>query len=1851
MFRRTGSTSRGWGRGGRAAIAAALTALLVLLGVSPAHAAGPAVLSIEITPVDAVTGVTLTTAGSGQNNNRLAYRIGYSCSVAECTGAVVALPAIETDPTYGQFRLHRYVTWTPPAGGGATIANNVTTGTTVQLGNVAAGTSSTFLVVYERDIDSSAPGLVPGSYFPNGYQIQRSATITSPNATAAVTATAPAVTWQTGVAAPAITTSGATTTRPDTDMTYSIGMSDGCMFHRGSGRWTSNGSLVCAESYTVVDRLPAQAVFVSETGGGVYDSVTHTVTWTKTGATAAGGWGAPATGGWTFGYGYNPRTVTVRYPASAFPEGAGGADFVVPVTNNVDVSVTYLDDAATVKTATNTFSHDVVRVEPFGRSDQTKIGNTDQIVSGTRYVDVPPDTTGLTCPAGGRDDWNRVCTPGQPVPAFATRTDRSWTIDTANRGNVAGVATVVDNDLGNSSVRVRRVTTTGGTGSPTIDWTITDGTATTSGTTTATTYTAPTGWWLTAATVTSGSLAGPNLLPSQNASTVFRVVFGYDVPVGSQLFTWNNSATATMTYPGQPQITPIQVASSGAVTFRDTPKVTAPVIPPAFGATFVGTPVVEGGGQVVPGGKVTFAVRGSTANIPAARDVSPQYVFIAPAGWAVVPNSATFDPATIPAGVTYTYKTVTVAGVSRQAVIASWPTGATFGKNGNWPTMNVVASPTFAVAAGTNSTATTWAGDSRNVYDPTATTWIGKVVDATDVDGDGNTSEAFASVGSVAVQVSGTSRLDVVKEICVEDAGGACTWVSNPDIVVGVDPDATDIAYRVTLRNGGNTTLAGVVGYDVLPWVGDARGSTFAETLSSVTSASSGLTLTYSSSTNPCRTEVLPTNPGCATGWAAAASGANAIRAELAGSLAPGASASFEFSATVVPGAPADAIACNSVAVDSSSTLPGEPRAVCATTQEADLSISVPDRLPLQAGRPGTVPFTVTNLGGSVAAPATVEIEVPAGIRITSLTPAGWLCEAASSEPDGSVLGPVTLSCDAVDGTGTARSLALGVPDALDLPAVIPDASLVGDDTCFPAVVSGLMSDPVLSNNDDSACFAVVEADALLSITKDDGLTEASIGDTLTYTLDVSNLLAGESLGAVTVTDVLPDGVTFLAASSGGTVSDQGAPDADGFQPGGTVTWTLASLAPAGVPDADGETPTGAAGSTSSVTVTVRVLQSAETLDELVNDATAAAADPASPDDLLEDADGDTDALVHTPAISIVKSADVTTYDAVGDTISYGFRVTNSGDVTLTGVNVIEEAFTGSGTLPVVSCAVTTLAPGAFVDCTASYEIEQGDLNRGTLVNAASATGTPPAGLTAPASGTSTVTVTAVRTSTLGLVKTATPTTADAAGDTISYSFAVTNTGNVTVSDAEIVEGAFTGDPGELTAITCPTGAIAPAATVTCTATYELTQADVDAGTVSNTATATASAPTGVTDPVSASSTATVTIAPDASLAIVKSASPGTLIVGQTVTYSFVVTNTGNVTLAGVDVTETAFTGSGTMSAIGCDAAATSLAPDAQTVCSATYLITQDDVDAATLGNTAVAAGTSPSGAVSSDPSTVTLPFAQAPAVGIVKTADVAGVSAADEDIEYRFRVTNTGNVTMTDVEVIDEDFSGAGALGAISCPLDTLLPGQFTVCTADYTVTQDDIDAGGLENTASAEALAPSATLPTASTDSSLVLPFIGTMELHLVKTGTGVDTNRDGRVTDGDRIQWRFTVTNTGAATLSSLVVDDPTAGTVTCDVVALAPGDSTACAAPDHAIGNADVSAGRVVNVATASAVGVGGASVDSDAATATVVVTARPLADTGSETLRLLAPGLLLLLAGVALAAVATARRPAPRRRAA
>ncbi|MCC7443812.1 MAG: DUF11 domain-containing protein, partial [Saprospiraceae bacterium] len=140
---------------------------------------------------------------------------------------------------------------------------------------------------------------------------------------------------------------------------------------------------------------------------------------------------------------------------------------------------------------------------------------------------------------------------------------------------------------------------------------------------------------------------------------------------------------------------------------------------------------------------------------------------------------------------------------------------------------------------------------------------------------------------------------------------------------------------------------------------------------------------------------------------------------------------------------------------------------------------------------------------------------------------------------------------------------------------------------------------------------------------------------------------------------------------------------------------------------------------------------------------------------------------------------------------------------------------------------------------------------------------------------------------------------------------------------------------------------------------------------------------------------------------------------GDEIHYTFTVTNTGNVTLTNVVVTDPKVTVAG--------GPISSMAPGAvdNSTFTATYVITQADINAGNVENTAEVSGKDPDNSDVTDVDTEDTPLGQTPSIDLVKSgtyvdADNDGVVSAGDEIHYTFTVTNTGNVTLTNVVVTD---------------------------------------------------------------------------------------------------------------------------------------------------------------------------------------------------------------------------------------
>lgn len=553
------------------------------------------------------------------------------------------------------------------------------------------------------------------------------------------------------------------------------------------------------------------------------------------------------------------------------------------------------------------------------------------------------------------------------------------------------------------------------------------------------------------------------------------------------------------------------------------------------------------------------------------------------------------------------------------------------------------------------------------------------------------------------------------------------------------------------------------------------------------------------------------------------------------------------------------------------------------------------------------------------------------------------------------------------------------------------------------------------------------------------------------------------------------------------------------------------------------------------------------------------------------------------------KTAD-TTFQRVGDRVRFTLSVENTGNVSLNNIVLTDPWFD-----PNLSCAIGTLLPGLTdTSCTATYVVDQDDIDAGEILNTATLIGTGIDG--APITDTAMATVDGpAPLPSLSVAKTRDLRTGVfAAGVDETYSFVVENTGNVRLSNVSF------SDP--LTGFSCLIGPLDPGQSVSQCAdgtdlrdTYTPLQSDVDAGALTNTAIVTGQTTVGAT-PVSANDTLTLT-GPDQlpALSLVKTPTTGSTFVAvdEVVLYDYTVTNSGNITInQPITVTDD-------LTVVTCPSPAAPLAPGASTVCTASYEITQADLDNGGVTNTAealvsqpvVPSASYPSGTadITSGPVQATVTADQLPALAIIKRlrpgtpttfdglGDLADVSNPNNLI-FEFLVTNTGNVTTTaPIEIADSAIPTS-----LTCAAGPVAPGDQVTCSALWPADQAAIDAGSFTNTATASTVFDGATVttpvPGAATAFAIQLP-----ELTIFKQLDGVTGNS---FNFGETASYTFNVTNTGNTTITApiSVNDNQIASPIACGALDLLPGDMTSCSA-SYAITLDDVRVGSLTNIATA------------------------------------------------------------------
>ena len=539
------------------------------------------------------------------------------------------------------------------------------------------------------------------------------------------------------------------------------------------------------------------------------------------------------------------------------------------------------------------------------------------------------------------------------------------------------------------------------------------------------------------------------------------------------------------------------------------------------------------------------------------------------------------------------------------------------------------------------------------------------------------------------------------------------------------------------------------------------------------------------------------------------------------------------------------------------------------------------------AGGTSTVEFTIDNGASALAASSLAFTDaLPAGVVVTTPSVTSNSCGGTLTATAGS--GAISLTGGSV-GAGASCTI------QVDVTSITAGAHVnVTGDLTSTSGNSGTATDTL-----------TVSPAADLSVTKSDGVTSATPGGSVTYTLVVTNPgpSADPSVGLSDVFPSPPLTCTWTSVAAGG---------AAGNTPAGAGDLAETLSMPAG----------------SSVTYTAICAIDSDASGSLSNTATITPSITDTNPGNNSATDDDT-VLVPSADLGITKTDGVTSA-VPGGSVTYTIVATNNGlsddpsvsvadnfpaTLTCTWTSVAAGGATGNTPAGAGNIADTLSMPaGSSVTYTANCTIDSAAT--GTLSNTATIT----ASVTDPTPGNNSATdddTVLQPEADVEVTKTDGVTTAVPGQTTLTYTIVATNGGpsddpSVSIDDTfppdltctwtSVAAGGTTGNTPAGAGDIADTVSMPAGSSVTYTATCDIDPAAT--GTLSNTATVTAS----VTDPVPGNNSATdgdTVLEPEADLGITKDG-PASVTVGEQLTYKLTVTNEGPSVATGVMVDDPA---------------------------------------------------------------------------------------------------------------------------------------------------------------------------------------------------------------------------------------------------------------------------------------------------------------------------------------------------------
>ena len=749
---------------------------------------------------------------------------------------------------------------------------------------------------------------------------------------------------------------------------------------------------------------------------------------------------------------------------------------------------------------------------------------------------------------------------------------------------------------------------------------------------------------------------------------------------------------------------------------------------------------------------------------------------------------------------------------------------------------------------------------------------------------------------------------------------------------------------------------------------------------------------------------------------------------------------------------------------------------------------------------------------------------------------------------------PVTLiGLTDEDGDGTNDDLAAGatatgealvVVTATTAGIVTNTGTATGDDSVIQ---------PTTLTDTDTASIEIVEGPPSILVTKTaDPTTVPEPGAPVTFTITVENTSGP--------TD--PVTITSLSDDVHGDLNGQGdcsVPQT--IQPGDTYTCSFTATV-SGVPG-DSETD---------------VVTASGTDDE---------GTPVSDDD---------DAVVTIndvpSAIEVLKTATPTSVDEPGGSVTYSFVVNNLSTVDSVTIDTLDDTIygdlNGQG-----DCSVPqTIVAGGSYSCSITVNVSG---NAGDVItNVVTASGLDDDGIPVSDDDDAVVTINDVP-SAIEVLKTATPTSVDEPGGSVTYSFVVNNLSTVDSVTIDTLDDTIYGDLNGQGDCSVPQTIVA-GGSYSCSITVNVSGNAGDV--ITNVVTASGLDDDGI--PVSDDDDAVVTIndVPSA-IEVLKTATPTSVDEpGGSVTYSFVVNNLSTVDSVTIDTLDDTIYGD--LNGQGDCSVPQTIVAGGSYSCSITVNVSGNAGDVIT--NVVTASGLDDDGIPVSDDDDAVVTINDVPsAIEVLKTATPTSVDEPGGSVTYSFVVNNLSTVDSVTIDTLDDTIYGdLNGQGDCSVP-QTIVAGGSYSCSITVNVSGNAGDV--ITNVVTASGLDDDG-IPVSDDDDAVVTINDVPSAIEVLKTaGNAADGDVFYIDEPGGLVGFSITITNTSlvdTVTIDSIV--DSIYGNLIgatdsdCVAVTLVPGESTSCTFDRVVSGNAgDVE----TNVVTASGLDDDGVPVSDDA----------------------------------------------------